>query len=72
MVVHIYNRIVFSHEMEKMWVSWTEVDEPAACYTEWSKSEREKHILYIKAYIYARKKKWCDEPIFRAEIETPT
>ena len=52
-VVHIYDRILPSHEMEKMWVSWTEVDEPAACYTEWSKSEREKRIL---KHIYARKK----------------
>ena len=35
-----------------MWVSWTEVDEARACYTEWSKSEREKQIAYINAYIW--------------------
>ena len=29
-----------------------EVAEPRACYTEWSKSEREKQILYINAYIW--------------------
>ena len=29
-----------------------EVDEPRACYTEWSKSEREKQIPYIDAYIW--------------------
>ena len=28
------------------------VDEPGAYYTEWSKSEREKQILYITAYIW--------------------
>ena len=28
------------------------VDEPKACYTEWSKSEKEKQILYINAYIW--------------------
>ena len=28
------------------------VDEPKACYTEWSKSEKEKQILYINAYVY--------------------
>ena len=27
-----------------IWVSSSEVDEPRACYTEWSKSEREKQI----------------------------
>ena len=31
---------------------WTEVDEPEACYIEWSKSEREKQTLYINAYIW--------------------
>ena len=30
----------------KDWVSSNEVDEPRACYTEWSKSEREKQLLY--------------------------
>ena len=38
--------------MEWIWVSWTEVDEPGACYKEWSKSKRERQILYINAYIY--------------------
>ena len=33
-------------------ISWTEVDEPWVCYTEWSKSEREKQILYINAYTW--------------------
>ena len=31
--------------------SFNEVDEPIACYTEWSKSEREKQIECINAYI---------------------
>ena len=29
-----------------------EVDEPRAYYTEWSKSERERQISYINAYIW--------------------
>ena len=33
-------------------VSWTEVDEPRACYTEWSKSEREEQILHIHICIW--------------------
>ena len=33
-------------------VSETEMDEPRACYAEWSKSEREKQILYINAHFF--------------------
>ena len=39
-VVHIYNGILPSHKMEWTRVGCSEVDEPRACYTEWSKSER--------------------------------
>ena len=49
-VVHIYNGILLSHKKEEIWVSWNEVDLPRACYTKWSKSEREKQILYINTY----------------------
>ena len=34
------------------WVICREVDGPRNCHTEWSKSEREKQILYINAYIW--------------------
>ena len=51
-MVHIYNGILFSHQKEHIWVSSNEVDEPRAFYTEWSKSEREKQILYINKYIW--------------------
>ena len=43
-MVHIYNGILFSHKKEQIGVHSSEVDEPIACYTEWSKSEREKQI----------------------------
>ena len=46
-VVHTHNGILLSHKKERIWVSWTEVDEPRVYYTEWSKSEREKQILYV-------------------------
>ena len=39
----------------QMWVSWSEVDEPKASYSEWSKSEREKQVLYINTYMESRK-----------------
>ena len=51
-VVHIYNGILLSHKKECIWVSSDGVDEPRAYYTEWSKSERDKQILYINAYIW--------------------
>ena len=66
-----------------MWVSWTEVDEPRTCYTEWSKSEREQQISYINAHIcnvekwymnlFARQaqniEKWCMN-LFTRQAET--
>ena len=50
-MVHIHNGILLSHKKEHISVSSNEVVEPRAYYTEWSKSEREKQILYINAYI---------------------
>ena len=37
-------------DKEHIWVSPNEVDEPRAYHTEWSKSEREKQILYIHTH----------------------
>ena len=51
-VVHMYNGILLSHEKEQIWISSSEVDEPRACFTEWSKSEIEKQISYINTHIY--------------------
>ena len=44
-----YNGILLSHKKEHIWVSPNEMDQLGAYYTEWSKSEREKQILYINA-----------------------
>ena len=51
-VVHIQNGILFSHKKEQIWVIWTEVGEPRACYTEWNKTETERQVLYIHTHIY--------------------
>ena len=51
-VVHIYNGILLSHEKEQKWVSFSEVNEPRACYTEWNKSEKEKQVSHINAYTW--------------------
>ena len=52
-MVRIYNGIFLSHKNDHIWVSSSKVDEPRACYTEWSKSEREKQISYINAYVWS-------------------
>ena len=49
-VLQMYNGILLSHKKEHIWVSCNEVNEPKACYTEWSKSE--KQISYTSAYIW--------------------
>ena len=41
----------FFHKKECIWIHSNEVDEPRPYYTEWSKSEREKQIPYINAYM---------------------
>ena len=50
--VHPYNGMLLSHKKEQIWVSSSEVGEPRACNTEWSKSQREKQIQYIDTYIW--------------------
>ena len=50
-MVNIYNEILHNHKKKWIWASWTEVDKPKACHTEWSQSERRKQIPYINAYI---------------------
>ena len=51
-VVHIYNGILLSHKKELNCVICKDMDGPRDCHTEWSKSEREKQILYINAYMW--------------------
>ena len=51
-VVHIHNGVLLSYKKEHIWVSSNEVDEPGAYYTEWSKPERERQIVYVNAYAW--------------------
>ena len=51
-VLHIHNRMLLSCKNEHIWVDSNEVNKPRAYYTKWSKSERERQILYINTYIY--------------------
>ena len=61
-MVSIYNGILLSHKKEWVWVSFSEVAEPRACYTEWSKSERE-NKYHILMHICGLKKNATDEHI---------
>ena len=56
-VVHIHNGILLSHKKECIWVRSNVIDEPGAYYTEWSKSEREKQILFDIIYMWNLEKK---------------
>ena len=51
-VVHIYNGIFLNHKKERKWVICRDVDGSRDCRTEWNKSEREKQISYINAYMW--------------------
>ena len=53
---HIYNGILLSHKKEQNWVICRDVDGPRDSHTERSKSEREKQILYINAYMWSLEK----------------
>ena len=70
-MVNIYNGILLSHKKEWIWVSSSEVDESRACYTEWSKSKRERQISYINAYIW-NLGNGTDQVICRVAIERCT
>ena len=68
-MVHIYNGISLRHGKEWNLVICRDVDGPGECHTEWSKSEREKQISYINAYMWDLEK-WCRWSYLQTEIET--
>ena len=70
-VIQIHNGILLSYKKEHIWDSSNKVDEPRAYYTEWSKSERKRQILYINTYIW-NLENGMDDPTCRAAKETQT
>ena len=52
-MAYIYNRILLSYNKEHISVSPNEVDKPRAYCTEWSKSERERQLLYINTSVWS-------------------
>ena len=52
-MVQIYDGILLSNTKEQIWVSSSDVDEPRACYTEWS--QEEKNTIYYHIHMESRK-----------------
>ena len=69
-MAHIYNGILLSHKKKWNSVICSGVDGPRVCPTEWSKSEREKQILYANTHIWNIKKKCSEEPRGKTGIKT--
>ena len=69
-VVHIQSGILFSYEKECIWFSSNEMDEPGTYYTEWSKKERERQILYINTYIWNLEKQYWKPNILGSKGDT--
>ena len=51
-VICINETILLRRKNEWNWVICRDVNGPRVCHIDWSKSEKEKQILYINAYIY--------------------
>ena len=58
---YIYTMAYYSAIKERNWVICRDVDGPRQCHIEWSKSEREKQILCINAYMW-NLEKWYRWP----------
>ena len=50
-MVYTCNGMLFSHKKEQIWVISSAVNKPRVCQIKWNKSEGDKQILYINAYI---------------------
>ena len=70
-VEHIYNRILLSHKKEWNNAMYSNMDTTKDYHTKWSKSERERQILYD--ITYRRNLKYgTNEPICKAETDSQT
>ena len=56
-MAHIYNEVLLGHKKELNCTICRDVDGPRDHHTEWSRSKREKQILYINAYMW-NPEKW--------------
>ena len=70
--VHIYNRILLSHEKEWNNAICSNMEGPRDCHTEWSMSDREEEILYDIPYMWNLKRNCINELIYKAERDSQT
>ena len=71
MVVYTRDGILPSYKEDHIWVSSNEVDETRAYFTEWDKSERERQIPYINAYIWNLDGEESGNPFQYSCLENP-
>ena len=62
--------MLLSHKKEWSNAICSDIDGPRDCYTEWSKSDRERQISFDNALNVESKKNGTNEPIYRTEIES--
>ena len=66
-MVYIYNGIILSHKKEWNIAICSNMDGPRDNHTRWSKSDREKEILY---YLYVESKKIIQINLFMKQKQT--
>ena len=69
-VVYTYNETLLSHKKEWNNAIYGNRDGPRDCFTEWSKSNRERQISYDIAYMCNLKKNGTNKLIYKTEIES--
>ena len=55
-VVHAYNAVLLSHLKEWNNASFSKIDGPRECYTEWNKSDRKREMSYDILYMWNLKR----------------
>ena len=70
-VVHIYSEVLLSHKKEWNNAICSNIDGPRDYYTKWSKSDRERQILYDIIFMWNLKKN-TNESIYKTEIDSQT
>ena len=67
--VYIYNGMLLSHKKEWNIAMCSNMDEPRDYHTKWSKSEKERQILYDITYMWNLKNN-TNESIYKTETDS--
>ena len=67
-MVHIYNGILLSHRKERNNAICSNLDGPRDYHTKWSKSDRERQILYDITYMWILKTN-TNESIYKTDSQ---